>query len=100
MSHLHSNSRTSSASHCSDSRTLSYPAECHFRILTEGATTTELALTTLAAKYQVTAPLTFSRYSAGNRYSAYSLSILIQSQEELHLIDAEFKKVSGVRMVL
>lgn len=77
-----------------------YPAEFHFRILVEAESAAETALAAVAAAYQVTAPLAFSRGSSGGRYRAYSVSLRIQSGEELHAFDAAVKRVPGVRMVL
>ncbi len=77
-----------------------YPAEFHFRILTEAESAAEAALGAALAPYRVTVPLAFSRGSSGGRYRAYSVSVQIVSREELQALEAAVKRVPGVRMVL
>jgi len=79
---------------------VAYPAEFHFRILTESESAAEAALAAAVASYQVTVPLAFSRGSSGGRYHAYSVSVNIRNREELLAFDVTVKQVPGVRMVL
>ena len=79
---------------------VAYPALFHFRIITEVQSFAEPDLVKLLEAYTVTAPLSASRASSAGRYHAYSVSVEIQSQAELHAFDAALKRVSGVRMVL
>lgn len=80
-------------------QSVTYPAEFHFRIIVEAAAD-ETALGVMLAAYQVTTPLTASQASSAGRYRAYSVSVEIRSQAELHAFDAAVKQVPGVRMVL
>ena len=77
-----------------------YPAQFHFRIITEAKGFDEACLVAAVAAYKVTGPLTPSRTSSEGRYRAYSMSIEIQMQTELQEIDVALKRVPGVRMVL
>jgi putative lipoic acid-binding regulatory protein len=81
-------------------QTVAYPAEFHFRIITEADVAVEATLGVMLAAYRVTAPLASSRASTAGRYHAYSVSVEIQSQAELHAFDGALKQVPGVRMVL
>jgi len=85
---------------CSASRELVYPALFHFRVITDVATFAESDLVALLAAYKVVEPLAASRVSSAGRYQAYSVSVEIQTQSELHAFDAALKRVPGVRMVL
>jgi len=77
-----------------------YPALFHFRIITETEARAEPALLLAVSSYQVKAPLTSVRASAAGRYTAFSISILMQSRLEMETFDAAIKKVPGVRMLL
>ncbi len=79
---------------------VAYPAEFHFRIIVEADAAAETALGLFLAAYHVTAPLTASKVSTAGRYQAYSVSVEIQSQAELHAFDGAVKRVPGVRMLL
>jgi putative lipoic acid-binding regulatory protein len=79
---------------------VTYPAVFHFRIIVEAESSDATALGVVLAEYRVTAPLAASRASAEGRYQAYSVSVEIQSQAELHAFDAAVKRVPGVRMML
>lgn len=77
-----------------------YPSEFHFRIIVEAKTADETVLSSAIARYRVTAPLSASRQSSAGRYLAYSLSVRVESRDELNALDAAIKSVPGVRMVL
>ena len=77
-----------------------YPAQFHFRIITDSETSIEPALAEALGAYQVTSPLTHSRASQGGRYTAYSVSVIMQNREEMEAFYAAVKKIPGVRMLL
>jgi len=79
---------------------LEYPAQFHFRIITDSEVSIEPVLMEALGAYQVTSPLTHSRASSGGRYTAYSVSIIMQSREEMETFDVVIKKIPGVRMLL
>ena len=79
---------------------VAYPAEFHFRIIADVQPSAEAGLCGALAVYKVTAPLAPSQVSSGGRYKAFSVSVEIQSQAELHAFDAAVKRVPGVRMLL
>ena len=79
---------------------LDYPALFHFRIITETEAQSEQALLQVVTPYHVKAPLTSVRASDAGRYTAFSISILMQSRLEMETFDAAIKKVPGVRMLL
>ena len=77
-----------------------YPATFHFRVIAEPGAFDKAGMDAALAAYKVTEPLAASRASSAGRYQAYSVSVEIQSQEALHVLDAALKQVPGVRMVL
>ncbi|HHU16085.1 MAG: DUF493 domain-containing protein [Kiritimatiellae bacterium] len=77
-----------------------YPAIFHFRVITEASSAAEPELTVVLAAYRVIEPLAASRASSSGRYCAYSVSIELQTPDELRTLDAALKRVPGVRMVL
>lgn len=77
-----------------------YPSEFHFRIITDAQVIDTAVLGSAVAGYKITAPLASSHRSSGGRYLSYSLSVLIESRDELTELDASIKQVPGVRMVL
>jgi putative lipoic acid-binding regulatory protein len=77
-----------------------YPALFHFRIIADTEAQAEQALLLAVIPFQVKAPLASSRASSAGRYTAFSISILMQSRAEMETFDAVIKKVPGVRMVL
>ena len=81
-------------------KTVEYPATFHFRVIAEPGAFNQTELDAVLAAYKVLAPLAASRVSSAGRYQAYSVSVEIQSQEALHVLDAALKQVPGVRMVL
>ena len=84
----------------SQNQELAFPAEFHFRIVTDAESDAEAALCAAVAAYKVTSPLTASRTSSGGRYRAYCVSVEMQSQSEHLAFDAAVKRVPGVRMLL
>jgi putative lipoic acid-binding regulatory protein len=84
----------------SELQKVAYPAVFHFRVVVEPGALALDELAVVLAGRKVTEPLAASRASAGGRYLAYSVSVEIQSREELDAFDAAVKQVSGVRMVL
>lgn len=79
---------------------VAYPALFHFRIITETEAQAEELLLQVITPYHVKAPLVSERTSAAGRYTAFSISILMQSRTEMETFDATIKKVPGVRMIL
>jgi putative lipoic acid-binding regulatory protein len=77
-----------------------YPVVFHYRVITDSDADAEPALAQAVGAYQVASPLTLSRASSGGRYTAYSVSIVMQSCEEAEAFDAAIKKIPGVRMLL
>lgn len=77
-----------------------YPALFHFRIIADTEAKAEQPLIQATAAFQVSAPLVAARASSAGRYTAFSVSILMQSRAEMETFDAAIKKVPGVRMVL
>ena len=82
------------------SQELAYPAQFHFRVIADSGADIAPALAEAAGAYQVTAPLALSRASSGGRYTAYGISVLMQSREEMEAFDAAVRKIPGVRMLL
>jgi len=79
---------------------LEYPALFHFRIITDAEAGIEPALAEAVGAYQVMSPLAPSHVSSGGRYTAYSVSVMMQSREELEAFYAVVKAIPGVRMLL
>lgn len=79
---------------------LAYPALFHFRIIAEVAMQVEPHLEQVVARYTVKVPLQAARASASGHYVAFSVSIEMQSREQMVAFDGEVKRISGVKMVL
>ncbi len=77
-----------------------YPAEFHFRIITETEAGAEALLKEVLSAYRVTAPLAASRSSSAGRYQAYGVSVELRDRAEHAAFDAALKRVPGVRFVL
>lgn len=79
---------------------VAYPAQFHFRIITDTGEAMEAALAQAVAAYTVTSPLALARASSGGRYTAYAVSAILQSRDEMEAFDAAIRKIPGVRMLL
>ena len=77
-----------------------YPACFHFRIITDTEAQAEQALLEAVKPFDVTAPLVPARASSAGHYTAFSVSILMRSRQEMETFDASIKLVPGVRIVL
>jgi putative lipoic acid-binding regulatory protein len=77
-----------------------YPALFHFRIITDTDAQAEQSLLQAVKSFQVTDPLVSARASSAGHYTAFAVSITMQSRTEMEAFDAVIKKVPGVRMVL
>ncbi|MCL1920979.1 MAG: DUF493 domain-containing protein [Kiritimatiellaeota bacterium] len=83
-----------------NARELEYPAQFHFRVITDAVEGMETTLAEAVGTYEVTLPLARARASAGGRYTAYAVSILMRNREEMETFDATIRKIPGVRMLL
>ena len=79
---------------------LAYPAQFHFRIIADAGGGAAPALAEAVRAYEVTSPLAPSRTSPGGLYTAYSVSILMQSREQMEAFDTLIRAIPGVRMLL
>ena len=77
-----------------------YPACFHFRIITDTEAQAEQALLEAVKPFDVTAPLLPARASSAGHYTAFSVSIMMRSRQEMETFDATIKLVHGVRIVL
>lgn len=77
-----------------------YPAIFHFRIIVDTAAQAEQALLDALKSFQVVDPLVPARASSAGHYTAFAVSITMQSRAEMETFDTIIKKVPGVRMVL
>lgn len=77
-----------------------YPAIFHFRIITDTDAHAEQSLLQAVKPFQVTDPLVPARASSAGRYTAFAVSITMQSRTEMEAFDATIKQVPGVRMLL
>lgn len=77
-----------------------YPALFHFRIITDTEAQAEPALLEALKSFDVTAPLVAARASSAGRYTAFAVSITMQSRTEMEAFVTVAKQVAGVRMIL
>ena len=77
-----------------------YPATFHFRVSVDASACSEPLLAAVLTAFRVVEPLSASRTSSQGRYHAYSVSVVMQTPEELCALDVALKRVPGVRMVL
>lgn len=79
---------------------IEYPVEVHFRIIAEALEEVSAAVRSAAALRGLESRLRPGNQSAGGRYQTWNLSVRVNSGEELREIDAGFRSVPGVKMVL
>ena len=77
-----------------------YPACFHFRIITDTEAHAEPSLLLAITPFQVIEPLLPARASSSGRYTAFSVSIMMESRMEMESFDRVIKQVPGVRMLL
>jgi putative lipoic acid-binding regulatory protein len=77
-----------------------YPAIFPFRIIVDTEAYAEAALLHALKSFQVTDPLVPARASSTGRYTAFAVSITMQSRTEMETFDTIIKQIPGVRMVL
>ncbi|MDD2462022.1 MAG: DUF493 domain-containing protein [Kiritimatiellae bacterium] len=77
-----------------------YPATFHFRVIAEASAGVASGLAAALNAHRVVEPLAASRASSQGRYHAYSVSVELQTPDDLRALDAALKRVPGVRMVL
>ncbi len=81
-------------------RQIQFPVRAHFRILCTAGTAPLEGLRAAATALGITEPLQEGNPSSGGRYQSYHVSLLVQDAARLREIDAAFRAVPGVKMVL
>lgn len=77
-----------------------YPAEHHFRIITEVESVAEAGLRQVLEEYEVITELAQGRSSSGGRYRVFEVTVRMSSRDEHHKLDAALRAVKGVRILL
>jgi putative lipoic acid-binding regulatory protein len=77
-----------------------YPVIFHFRIIVDTEAQAEPALLNALKSFQVADPLVPAQASSAGRYTAFAVSITMQSRTEMETFDTIIKQIPGVRMVL
>jgi putative lipoic acid-binding regulatory protein len=79
---------------------LQFPVECHFRILAENQPNMAFVIETVLMELGVSAPLETANTSANGRYISFNVTTIVESREMMNRIDAELRRILGVRMVM
>jgi putative lipoic acid-binding regulatory protein len=79
---------------------LEFPVQVHYRILCEASDRVAAAVTQCARDLGVSDGFADGRQSQGGKYRSFQLSVVVESAERMHAIDAAFRAVPGVKMVL
>lgn len=79
---------------------LEFPVEVHFRIVCVESDPVRAAVRATAEGLGLSDRLVRGNASSGGKYLSYQLTHTVESREELKKIDAAFRSVEGVKMVL
>ncbi len=79
---------------------LEFPLEVHFRIVCDAGDEVEASVRQQAASMGLAEGLVDGNQSRGGKYRSFQLSTEVASREELRGIDAAFRGLPGVKMVL
>lgn len=79
---------------------IEFPVEVHFRIVCESRLEVSAHVMAAADQLGLGDKLKSGNESRSGKYLSYQLSTVVASQEEMTRIDAAFRAVDGVRMVL
>ena len=77
-----------------------FPAECHFKIIAKDLNDVQERLDGVLAGFGCVDRVRPGNRSASGKYTTYNVSLMVESIEWMRSIDAAFRDVAGVRMVL
>lgn len=79
---------------------IEFPVEVHFRVIALANPETEAGVASAARALGVTALMGKGNASQNGKYQTHTLSVEVASHTRLREIDAGFRAVPGVKMVL
>lgn len=79
---------------------IEFPVDVHFRIVCESRLEVSAKVMIAADELGLAEKLKNGHESRTGKYLSYQLSTVVDSKEEMNLIDQKFRAVEGVRMVL
>jgi putative lipoic acid-binding regulatory protein len=79
---------------------LKFPLDCQFRIIAENKQGMHFVIETVLMEHGVTSPLETENLSQGGKYQSYSVSLRVESLEQMNRIDNALRNIAGVKMVL
>lgn len=79
---------------------IQFPQEVHYRIIAEGNAAAEKAVRATAESLGVSERMAAGNASAGGKYQTFALTITATSKEHMHGVDAAFRKLECVKMVI
>ena len=77
-----------------------FPAECHFKIIARDADGVAGRLNRVLADHRLADQVRAGNRSAGGTYVTYNVSLVLETAEQMRALDAAFRAVDGVRLVL
>jgi putative lipoic acid-binding regulatory protein len=83
-----------------DPANLTFPVEVQYRVIAEDRGKMAFVIETVLMELGVTAPVVPGNESKGGAYISYSITTVVESREEMNRIDAELRRIEGVKMVL
>lgn len=79
---------------------IEFPVEVHFRVIALANDATESGVAAAAASLGLAEGMQKGNASQNGKYQTHTLSVVVESKARLHEIDAAFRAVPGVKMVL
>lgn len=79
---------------------LKFPLQCHFRVVAEDRPGIQPELEKALRDLGIPNPLTAGNRSSQGKYLTFTVDIHVDSRELMNRIDAAFRAVKGVKMVL
>ena len=79
---------------------LEFPLECHFRVIAANEGPMQEVIESVARGLGITSPVTKANVSGKGKYISFNISTVVESREAMNRIDAELRRIQGVRMVL
>ncbi len=79
---------------------IEFPVDCHFKVIAEELNGIQSAIETALMNLGVSSPLPTGNRSAGGKYVTFNVTVRVGSREQMNQIDAELRKIPGVKMVL
>ena len=79
---------------------LQFPLDCHYRIIAADLPNIYFVIETVLMQLGVNSPLQKGNNSSAGKYVSFNVDVRVDSKERMDRIDAELRRIAGVKMVL